>query len=35
MYPQELIRTFNVKANETLNETFKVLLEWDLLLNEH
>jgi hypothetical protein len=35
MYPQELIRTFNIKANETLNETFKVLLEWDLLLNEH
>ena len=34
MYPKDIIRIFSIKANEILNETFKVVLNWDTMLNE-
>lgn len=34
MYPKEIIRIFSIKANEILDETFKVVLNWDTMLNE-
>lgn len=34
MYPKDIIRIFSIKANEILDETFKVVLDWDSMLNE-
>lgn len=34
MYPKDIIRIFSIKANEILDETFKVVLNWDTMLNE-
>ena len=34
MYPKDIIQIFSIKANEILDETFKVVLNWDTMLNE-